>query len=87
MYHYLCIVKTIVELYDTQQIELGGDFPAPSLVFDDLSVEARINDLESRLKLIENIVSELKSDCFCTCMATTTEELSIMDKVKSWLKL
>lgn len=77
-------VETIINLYKNGEIELDGDFPAPSKDFEELSVDGRIDDLERRIEVLENQMSEIKSDCFVSAFAVESNEESIVDKVKSW---
>lgn len=65
-------VETIIKLYKNEEIELDGDFPAPSKDFEELSVDGRIDDLERRIEALEN------KECSCS------SEKSVVDKVKSW---
>lgn len=79
-------VETIINLHKNGEIELDGDFPAPSKDFESLSVDGRIDALEDRIKNLEDRFSELKSDCFCSAFAgESKKENGLFDKVKSWI--
>lgn len=79
-------LRTFIKNMENGELSTEGDYPAPTPVFKDLDLEARVSTLEEKLSNIENIISEIKSDCFCTCFAgEPSEEKSIADKVKSWL--
>lgn len=70
-------VNTVVSLYENNEIELSGDFPAPSQVFDDLSVDARISQLEHEIE-------ELKS---CKCNEVSSANTgSFVDKIRGLFK-
>ena len=77
-------VETIVRLYENDDIELEGDFPAPSKDFEALEVDSKIDNLEIRVENLENIISELKSDCFCTAYAGESKT-GIIDRIRTWI--
>ena len=80
-------VETIVRLYENEDIELDGDYPAPSKDFDALNVDGRIDGLEDRIKSLEDKFSELKSDCFITAYAGESKSMDkgIVDRIRTWI--
>ena len=80
-------VKTIIQLYENDEIELDGDYPAPSKDFNDLTVEGRISALEDRIEVLENQMSEINSDCFCNSFAgeSKTIDKGIVERIRTWI--
>lgn len=71
-------VKTIINLYENDEIELDGDYPAPHQDYDELDMGGRIDSLENRVKHLENIVSTYADE-------TKKSENKFISKVKSWI--
>lgn len=69
-------VKTIIQLYESDEIELDGDYPAPSMDFDNLTVESRMDTLEERVRILEEKM---------TCECKSNDDEGFMSKVKSWI--
>lgn len=79
-------INSFIRNYNEGNIEIPENAPTPVHNLESLSDSSRIDRLEKRVTDLENIISEIKSDCFCTCFAgESSEEKSITDKVKSWL--
>lgn len=62
--------KSFIKNYRNGNINLDGDYPAPVKVMEAMDTEVRLNDLDNRVANLENIISELKSDCFAGGFAT-----------------
>ena len=66
-------VKTIINLYEDDEIELDGEYPAPKNDFEELSYDGRLDSLEDRVSKLENIVFN------------DVEKENLWSKVKSWI--
>lgn len=66
-------VKTILNKYDDGSIIIDMSSPASNIQFEDMSMDARIMDLEERLSKLEKLVTDKKEESFT-------------DKVKSWMR-
>ena len=84
-------VNNFIKNVENGDIVLDNDVPLPVEDFDDINLEVRITEIDSRVKSLEkkvdNIFAVLQSyendwKCECEC----GEELSIKDKVKAWLR-
>lgn len=53
-------VKTILERYDNGELIIDMDVPVTEVEWNDLSYDSKINDLELRIKHLEDIISENK---------------------------
>lgn len=53
-------VKTILERYDNGELIIDMDVPVTDVEWNDLSYDSKINDLELRIKHLEDIISENK---------------------------
>lgn len=66
-------------------VGLDEDYPAPVGQFMDMDLDSRVLGLEKRVKSLEDIMSELKTDCFSSGFATEkNNKKSVWDKVKIW---
>lgn len=84
-------IKSFIRNYKQGNIIMPEDAPVPVRIFDEMTDSTRIDNLEKRVSILENILSELKSDCFISSFATenSTEEneFNPIGKVKEWLNL
>lgn len=80
-------IVNFIKNVNNGNIELSKAYPAPIRMVESITDSDRISKLEERVTSLENIISEIKSDCFCTCFAGESKNVSNMDKVKSWLRL
>ena len=55
-------VKTILERYDNGELIIDMDVPVTDVEWNDLSYDSKINDLELRIKHLEDIISENKNE-------------------------
>ena len=62
-------VKSFIRNYNEGNIEIPTDAPVPSRIFDEMTIEINYNDLEERVKSLEDRMSELRSDCFVSAFA------------------
>lgn len=84
-------VSNFIKNVENGDIVLDNDVPLPVEDFDDINLEVRITEIDSRVRILEkkvdNIFAVLQSyendwKCECECK----EEESIKDKVKAWLR-
>ena len=84
-------VSNFIKNVENGDIVLDNDVPLPVEDFDDINLEVRITEIESKVRILEkkvdNIFAVLQSyendwKCECECK----EEESIKDKVKAWLR-
>ena len=84
-------VNNFIKNVENGDIVVDMDVPLPVEDFDDINLEVRITEIESRVKSLENKVDDIFAvlqlyennwKCECECKG----EESISDKVKAWLK-
>lgn len=75
-------LRTFLKNYENGNISIEGEFPVPQKHLDEMDNEVRIDDLERRIKSLE----EWKESFICSCQTEITEK-STKDKVKEWLKI
>lgn len=75
--------RSFIKNYKEGNIDLDGDFPAPIKVMEHMDTEAKLNELEGRVKSLEDGFAEIRADCFITDFATVNYE----SKDKSWKNL
>lgn len=88
----LTSVRTFINNLKNGNIDLDGDYPAPTEVFKDMDIELRIEQLENDLnefkKKLENHddrFNELKSDCWISAYADSSKSNNILKRIKKWL--
>ena len=54
--------KSFIKNLKEGNINLDGDYPAPSRVMDNMDIEARLTDLERRVKSLEEFSCSCKSE-------------------------
>ena len=75
-------LRTFIKNMEHGELSTEGDYPAPTPVFKDLDLEARVSSLEDRFADLEKLMKLIQNgEYFCRCSA----EESITDKVKSWI--
>lgn len=78
-------VSNFIKNVENGDIVLYNDVPLPVEDFDDINLEVRITEIESRVSSLENkftiVRDSLEKPCECEC-----KEESISDKVKAWLR-
>lgn len=75
-------LRTFIKNMEHGELSTEGDYPAPTPVFKDLDLEARVSSLEERFADLEKLMKLIQNgECYCSCSA----EESITDKVKSWI--
>lgn len=75
-------LRTFIKNMENGELSTEGDYPAPTPVFKDLDLEARVSSLEERFTDLEKLMKLIQNgECFCSCSAGE----SITDKVKSWI--
>lgn len=79
-------VRNFIKNLKEGKITIPSNAPAPVRDFEELTVDGRMTALENRVEQLEAQMSEIKSDCFCTALATTSEK-NRFDKIKGWFKL
>lgn len=65
-------VRTFIKNLEAGNIDLEGDYPAPALLMEDMTMEARV-------KRLEDVVFTPKKACDCSCDS--------LSKNKSWKNL
>jgi len=69
--------RSFIKNYREGNIDLDGDYPAPCRVMEHMDTEAKLNELDNRIKCLENIVfGENCQSSECNC-----------DEEKSWKNL
>lgn len=58
-------VRTFVKNLEAGNINLEGDYPAPSIILEEMSIESRIKKLEDDLELFKE--KYLTAGCSCDC--------------------
>ena len=72
-------INNFINNVENGDIVLDVDVPLPVDEFENVSIEARITQLEHD---VEHIKRLLEKPCECEC----SDEFSIKDKVKTWLR-
>lgn len=67
-------IKNFLKQVENGNIDLTGDYPAPSNVVFDLTTDERINQLEDRIKELEDKIKDINP------------EKSLSERFKKWLK-
>ena len=79
-------VSNFIKNVENGDIVLDNDVPLPVEDFDDINLEVRITEIESRVSSLEAkftiIMDSLEKSCECECK----NEESISDKVRAWLR-
>lgn len=80
-------INSFIRNYKEDNIILPDDAPAPVHVFDSLTDSNRLSKLEERVTNLENIISELNSDCFTTGFAgeSKTVNKGIVGRIRTWI--
>ena len=70
-------VVTIIKLYENDEIELDGDYPAPKSDVEDMTFDSRIDALEDRIKVLEEKFAGIN----CTCENT---DKNVLRRIRTW---
>ena len=62
--------RSFIKNYREGNISLEGDFPAPTKVMEHMDTEAKLTEMDNRIKSLEDRFAEIRSDCFATGFAT-----------------
>ena len=79
-------IKNFINNVNEGNIVITGDYPVPVSDFKEFTVDEKVLALEDRVKNIENILSELKPDCFVTAFAGETTDVGLKERFKTWLR-
>lgn len=72
-------VKNFIKNYTEGKINMPENAPAPSKIFQSLTDNDRLNNLEERVSKLEEIIENNN-------VISKNDENSLTDKVKSWMK-
>jgi len=72
-------LRTFIKNYDAGNISIEGEFPVPKAVFDEMTDESRIDELERRIEVLEEMMKNKTCDC--------ESEDKTKGKVRKWLRL
>lgn len=80
-------IETFIKNYKNGNIIIPENAPAPKNIFDEFVEESRMDKLEERVKNLENLMAEIKSDCFCSSFATESPKMEkgIVERIRSWV--
>ena len=82
-------LRTFVRNLNNGNIDVSGDYPAPQIVFEGLTIdglEDRIAKLEEIVKSHEEKFSDMRHECFMSTYVEEPKKKGILDEVKSWMK-
>ena len=68
-------VQTIIKLYEDDEIELNGDYPAPNVDFMEMDMDSRIEALDERVRILEE-----KMTCECN-----SPKKNVVERIRTWI--
>ena len=81
-------IKNFINNVADGNIVLDDNLPAPDIVYTELSLDEKVNNLEERLNTLESMIDnhesrfkELKSDCWISAYATKSNKISWRERL------
>ena len=76
-------VRSFIKNYREDNIEIPEDAPVPVKIFDEVTEDSRVDELEKRVKALEDKMAELKPTAFAG--ESKSMEKGVINRIRTWI--